>query len=115
MTIVPLIQEWTHYDVINVDGKTTVVAYENDVKIHSRGTVVRASKPGGAADVTVHQGEQVTRDERCGAPARPAEIVNAKAAILNHPIPIGAGAAVVGVLTCLGLCHHDDPLSPSKP
>ena len=83
MTVIPLTQEWTRYDVIDADGKVTVVAYENDVKIHYRRAAARQSKHAGLADVTVHRGEQVTRDERCGAAAKPAEALDAKGAILN--------------------------------
>jgi hypothetical protein len=85
MTVIPLTQEWTRYDVIDVDGKVTVMAYENEVKIHYQVAAARRSKRVGFSDVIVHQGEQVTREERCGALAKPSEVVNAKGAILNSP------------------------------
>jgi hypothetical protein len=115
MTVIPLTQEWTRYDVIDVDGKMRVAAYQNDVKIHYRAVVASRSKQTGSSDVIVHQGEQVTREERCGVAARPAEVINAKGAILNSTWAKGAGLAAIGILTCWALCRGDEPISPVKP
>jgi hypothetical protein len=115
ITVTPLAQAWTRYDVTDVDGRVTVTARENDVQIHYQGAAIRQSKQAAFSDVTVHQGEQATRDERCGTAAKPADVINAKVAILNNVWTVRAGVVVVGVLTCLGLCHGDDPLSPHKP
>ena len=115
LTIIPLSQEWTRYDIFDVDGKMLVAAHQNDVNIHYQGTAARRSKAAGLSDVTVHAGGQVTREERCGAAARPAEIVSAKGPILNSTWAKGAGLTVVGVLTCWALCRGDDPISPDKP
>jgi hypothetical protein len=115
MTVIPLTQEWTRYDVIDVDGKMQVIAHENDVRIHYQGVAARRSKAAGFADVTVRQGEQATREERCGAAAKPAEVVNAKGAILNSVWAKGAGLTAIGILTCWALCRGDDPISPYIP
>ena len=115
LTVIPLTQDWTRYDVIDVDGRVLVVAYQNDVKIHYQGAAARQSKSGAFSDVTVHQGEQVTREERCGAPPRPAKVVTANGAILNSTWARGAGLVAIGVFTCWALCRGDDPVSPSKP
>jgi hypothetical protein len=115
LTVIPLTPEWTRYDVTDVDGKMTVAAYENDVNIHYQAAVARRSKQALSSDVTVHQGEQVTRDERCGAAAKPAEVINAKGAILNSVWAKAAGLGAIGILTCWALCRDDDPISPSKP
>ena len=114
LTVIPLTPEWTRYDVIDVDGKMMVVAYENDVKIHYQGAGARRSKQAGISDVTVHQGEQATREERCGAAARPAEVIDAKGAILNSFwAKLAGGAAIVSA--CVIVCRGDDPISPDKP
>jgi hypothetical protein len=115
LTVIPMTQEWTRYDVTDVDGKATVAAYQNDVKIHYQGAAVRKSQPAGASDLIVHQGEQVTREERCGAAARPADVIDAKGAILNSVWAKGAGLAVIGVLTCWALCRSGNPISPDTP
>jgi hypothetical protein len=115
MTVIPLTQEWTRYDVTDVDGRMIVVAHQNDVKIHYQGAAARRLKQTGFSDVTVHQGEQGTREEGCGAPAKPAEVAPAARAILSNPWTIGAGGAAIGILTCWALCRGDEPVSPSKP
>jgi hypothetical protein len=115
ISVSPLAQAWTRYDVTDVDGRVTVAARENSVLIHYEGAAIRQSKQAAFADVTVHQGEQATRDERCGTAARPADVVNAKVAILNNVWVKGAGLAAMGILTCWALCRGDDALSPTKP
>jgi hypothetical protein len=114
MTIIPLTQDWTRYDVSDVGGKVMVAAYENDVKIHDEGAAVRQSKQAGPPDVTVHRGEQITRDERCRTGSTPAP-VDAKGAILNSPWAKGTGIVAIGVLTCWALCRGGEPVSPVWP
>jgi hypothetical protein len=115
LTVIPLTQEWTRYDVTDVDGKMHVVAYENDVKVHYQGAAARRSKAAVSSDAIVHQGEQTTRDERCGVAARPAEVIDAKGAILNSTwAKLAGGAALVSICVFL-VCRGDDPISPSKP
>jgi hypothetical protein len=113
LTVIPQTPDWTRYNVSDVDGKVTVAAYQNDVKIHYRGAVGRQSKPAGRSEATVHQGEQVTREERCGAPAK-SVVIDAKGAILNSLWAKGAGIGAIA-LTCFLLCLGDEPISPSKP
>jgi ferric-dicitrate binding protein FerR (iron transport regulator) len=116
LAIIPLTQERTRYDVRDVDGKVTVAANEHDVQIHSVGGALRTSRQIGNADITVHPGEQVTREESCGAPSRPANAVSAAGAIMNNPWVIGTAAVAIGVPLCYALCRKfDDPLSPYKP
>lgn len=114
ITVTPLNQAWTRYDVIDVDGKMKVLAYENDVNIHYGGAADKKSKAAGS-NATVHQGEQATREERCGAAARPVDVINAKGAILNSGWAKGAGLAAISVVVCYALCRGDDPISPFRP
>lgn len=113
VTITPFTQNWTRYDVSDVKEKVTVAAYDNDIKIHAAGAAVRRMKHAASQDVIVHRGEQITRDERCGAeaPAPP----HALGPILNSPWAIGTGAAGIGVLTCWALCRTVQPVSPAWP
>jgi hypothetical protein len=115
MTVIPLTQEWTRYDVIDADGKVTVVAHESDLRIHYQLVATRQSKGAGYSDATLHRGEQVTRDERCRAASQPAQPLDAKGAILNSPWAKGAGIVAIGVITCWALCRGDEPVSPDKP
>ena len=116
ITVTPINAAWTQYDVMDVDGRVKVIAYKNDVKIHSQGDMLRKSKQGGASsDVIVHEGQQDTRDERCGAAIKPADEIAANGGWLDSPAAKAVGAIIVGTIICLGVCHTDDPISPTKP
>jgi hypothetical protein len=115
MTVVPLTQEWTRYDVIDADGKVLVAAHENDVQIQFKHGPVRRSKNVGSSDVTVHRGEQVIRSEQCGPEFKPGQPSPADRPILNRPWAMWTGIAAVGVITCYALCRKGNPVSPDKP
>jgi len=114
ITVIPLTQDLSRYEVIDVDGKVRVAAHQSDVKIHYRLAATRVSKQSRSSDVTVHQGEQVTREERCGAPAKPAAEIAAAGPILSSPWVIGIGGAAVIAVTCWALCRGDEPVSAAK-
>jgi uncharacterized low-complexity protein len=109
--------EWTRYDVTDLDGKVTVSALKMDVYIDARSSnPQQARQSAHSSRVTVHEGEQKSREEKCGAAdIKTPGAIAGKGAIMNSPWTIGAGIAGVGVLSCLGLCHNDDPISPTKP
>ena len=113
--VIPIIPDWTQYEVTDVDGRVTVAAYQKDVKIHSQDPHLRQSKQSENSDAIVHQGEQKTRDEKCGAAARPDQGIDAKGAIQNSPIAIGIGAAAIAGLAIWAWWPCDDPISPYKP
>jgi hypothetical protein len=116
ITVIPITQDRTQYDVTDVDGKVKVVAYKNDVRIHYQGAVLRKSKQAAASsDVIVREGEQATRDERCGAAIRPLGGIDATGALLNSTGAKVLGIVVVGVATCWALCRGGDPISPAVP
>jgi hypothetical protein len=115
MTVVPLTQERTRYDVIDADGKVLVAAHENDVQIHFKHGAVQRSKDVGPSDVTVHRGEQVIRREQCGPEFKPGQPPPAHKPILDSAWAIGTGIAAVGVITCYALCREGNPVSPDKP
>lgn len=109
--------EWTHYDVADMDGKVTVSALKNDASIDSRSGAAQQTKQSVRSNrVIVHEGEQKSREEKCGgADMRKTGTIAGKGGILNSTLAKGAGLAITGGLTCLGLCHGDDPISPSGP
>jgi hypothetical protein len=61
------------------------VVSKNDLKIHLRGAV-GGSKPSSSSDAVVREGEQATREDRCGVSIKPVEGLDAKGAILNSPL-----------------------------
>lgn len=114
ITVIPAGTVWTQYDVTDVDGKVTVAARKSDVNIDSQGS--KLHRPSGLSErATVREGEQKTREERCGAAEKSSGQIAAKGAFLNSPYVRwpAAGAAVFG--TCWILCRGDDPVSPSVP
>jgi hypothetical protein len=116
VTAIPAIAGWTQYDVTDVDGNVTVAAHKSDVNIETRKSgAAPKSEIRRSEKVTVKEGEQATRSEKCGAAIRPPDYVTGKAAFFNTWEAVAAGSVLVGVITCLGLCHSDDPMSPSDP
>jgi len=115
ITIIPLTLEQTQYDVTDVDGKVRVDAYKNDVKIHLKGGTAIRSKEGKSSDLIVREGERSSRSEKCAAAIKPDAVVDAKGAALNSWWARATGVGAIAVIACLGLCHSDDPVSPSTP
>lgn len=108
---------WTHYDVTDLDGKVTVSSLKLDVYIDARSkNLQQAKQPPRSNRAIVRESERKSREEKCGAGYLDnMKAISGKGAILNSPWAIGAGAAGVVALTCFGLCHNDDPMSPTKP
>jgi hypothetical protein len=110
-------QDWTHYEVTDTDGKVTVSALKSDVNIDSHYREARAKQPSQSDHVTVHEGEQKSRSEKCGAgDLRQPTKVDGIDAILNSGWARAGGMIAVGVITCFALCRGDtNPVSPSEP
>jgi len=116
VTVIPDTAAWTQYDVTDVDGKVTVSARKSDVDIESRGSKLQPARAGGRSQrLTVHEGEQKTREEQCGVAPKPPRYIDARGAFLNSPWIIGPAAGGIILGTCLILCRGDDPVSPSRP
>lgn len=119
LTVTPVnTAEWTHYDVVDLDGKVTVSALKYDVYIDAHSNNPKQAKQSAHSDrVIVREGEQKSREEKCGAAYQktPGAIAG-RGAIMNSPWAIGAGVAGIGAAVCFGLfCQGDDPVSPTKP
>jgi hypothetical protein len=107
---------WTHYDVADIYGKVNVSALKNDVNIDERtGSLREAKQPAHSNRVTVSEGEQKSREEKCGAADIRQPGTPLSGAIMNSPWTQRAGIVAVGVLTCWALCRSDDPISPTTP
>jgi len=114
--VVPVANQWTQYEVTNVNGTVQVAAHKSDVNVeiegaHRKPSAETAASQGGS----VHEGEQRNYDESeaCGAPARP---TGASSALNPKWIAIGGGGAA-GVLIWV-LIHRgggSGPVSPSQP
>jgi len=108
--------DWTHYEVLDTDGKVTVSARKNDVYIDAKSRNLQQAKQDTKSDRSiVRESEQKSRDERCAADARQKGTTPGTGAILNSPWALGAGAAAVGAGMIWVLKHNDDPISPATP
>jgi len=109
--VAPASNAWTEFSVTDLDGTVRIAARKGDLTVtDDNGTV------------TLAQGQETTRDEQStdndkkkkkkrAAGAVPA----AGGGVLNSPVAIGVGAAVIGGVTIWVLSKNDDPISPDKP
>jgi hypothetical protein len=105
---------WTHYDVVDLNGKVSVSARKNDVNIEEHPHGLQSVRQSAHSNrVTVREGEQTSREEKCGAAyiRQP----DSTRPFLDSPYAIGAGITVIGVLTCWSLCRSGNPISPTNP
>lgn len=113
---VPVLAQWTQYDVTDVDGKVTVAAHRSDVNIETRKAgATHKPEAANSETATVREGEQATREEKCSAAILPKDYVDGIKPWLNTWEAVTAGAVAVGVVTCLGIWPNPSPLSPEKP
>jgi len=114
ITVVPATNDWTQYEVTDVNGIVLVVAKKLDVNVNREGAQTKPGESGLPFATTLHEGQQKTFDETeaCGAPKRPGA---AGANALNPKwIAAGAGAAVlIGILLHGG--GGNKPVSPAQP
>lgn len=115
--VVPVSNEWTQYDVTNLNGTVQAAARKKDVTIQFAASLQKPS-PANADSQSgvVHEGEQATRDSAavCGTMKSP----NSAATSLNKKwIELGAGAGGGVIVLCLLLCRgkNSPQVSPSQP
>jgi hypothetical protein len=107
---------WTQYDVVDVDGKVTVRANQNDVYINSSKNAQEIKNPEHSSRTIVKQGEEKSRDEKCGAGDYEQPELPGIGAALDSPWAVGAGIGIVIGITCFALCRtNTNPMSPSCP
>lgn len=117
ITVIPVLNEWTQYEVNNVNANIQVAARKNDVNVDQE---INQRKPtpetAGSHSASVRETEQKSFDETeiCGAPPRP---MGPTTGPNMKWIAAGAAAAGTGVLLCVLLCGGGGktPLSSSTP
>jgi len=115
ITVVPVSNDWTQYDVTDLTGTVQVAARKNDVNIVEEVHFKKASPETEISQGnTVHEGQQSSADESqvCGAAPRPTG-----AGSMLSPKWIAAGAAGAGVLLWV-ILHGGggkSPVSASTP
>lgn len=110
--ISPVNSDRTQFDVTDAGGRVTISVSKNDVKIHSHGAELQKTK-GIPSDATLHPGEHATRVDHCGPPA--STQAPGVPGLLDTPQAGWLAGGVVAILICLGICHGDDPVSPTIP
>jgi hypothetical protein len=106
----------TLYEVVDRDGKVTVHASRSDVYIDAKSKETKEVRsPSRSKRDLVREGEQKSREEKCGGAYTKGATPEALGALMNSPWAVGVGAATAVGLTCWALCRSDDPISPSKP
>lgn len=113
VTVVPVNTDWTQYETRDLDGKVAVAAIKNDVNIESRRAKLKSTaRPPDSTHVTVKQGDQASREDKCAAlPSQSA----ASGSALNSPYVKWPALGVASGVICWILCRGDEPASPSKP
>jgi hypothetical protein len=118
LTMVPVLNEWTQYEVNNLNGNVQVAARKDDVNV-DRGIDLR--KPSVQTESshgsTVHETEQKSFDLSaiCGAPPQPTGAgmsLNAKWIAIGAA---GAGGILLCVLLCSGRGGGKPPVSSWQP
>jgi hypothetical protein len=104
----------TRYGVADMNGRITVLALSGDVYIDTLSSAFpEAKQPAHPSRTIVHQGEQISRNEKCGADESTQQ--PAIRPILDSIWAKGVGLGAIGVLTCWALCRSGAPVSPSDP
>lgn len=104
LTVAPVSNSSTEFDVSNADGKVKIMALKGDVSISDD-----------SGTTTLSQGQQTTRDtsvtkkKRRNGGAAPA----AGGGILDSPIAVGVGAAAIGGLITWVALQSPNPASPA--
>ncbi len=117
LDVIPVSYEETRYDISDRSGRVIVNALKKDVSIKSKSQ--NSKKEAAAAhlrEIVVREGEQKSREEKCGAGMNAS---GARAAatgdLLNSPYAVAAGAAGILGTLCWTFCPSGAPASPSVP
>ena len=116
LTVVPVVDEWTQYEVTDVNRTVEVAAHKLDVNVEREMSKQKPAEQGQPPqEGSVHEGEQKNYDESavCGAPLAPKE----SGAGLNPKWIAAGGAAAAGIIICAILClgGGKHPVSPDAP
>lgn len=109
--VAPASNQWTEFNVTDVDGTVRIAARKGDLTISDGDEVV-----------TLAQGQETTREEtsdsdkdRKKKKRAAAAIPAAGGGIMNSPFVLGIGAAAIVGVTTWVLIQNDNPASPAKP
>jgi hypothetical protein len=115
ITVIPVLNEWTQYEVTDLNGTVQVNARKGDVRVEmglSREKV--PPPPQTSNNTTVHEGEQAKyrESEACGAATLP---TGAGSSLSPKWIAVGAGGAGVLIWILIHGGGGKTPVSASQP
>jgi len=106
----------TLYEVVDRDGRVSVHASRSDVYIDAKSKQSKDIRNASRSKRDlVREGEQKAREEKCGGAYLKGATTSGVGATMNSPWATLVGAGTAALVTCIALCHDDDPISPSKP
>jgi hypothetical protein len=119
ITVTPVVDDRTQYEVTDVNGTVQVAARKNDVNVEiHKGGGKPSPETGESKGGTVHEGEQRSYKESDVCAAAPLRPGTGLPPLGSKWVQIVGGILVGGVLACvLGLCPNSGeyPLSPDQP
>jgi hypothetical protein len=114
ITVVPVLNEWTQYEVTDLNGTVQVNALKGDVRVEMGLNREKAPPPETSNNATVREGEQAKyrESEVCGAVARPP---GASSSLSPKWIAVGAGGGGVLIWVLIHGGGGKTPVSASQP
>jgi len=108
----PASNSWTEFNMTDVDGTVKIAARKGDLSItDDNGTTTLAQGQETTRDEQSDQSDSKKKNKKRGTGAAPA----AGGGILDSPLAIGIGGAVIVGVTAWVLIRNDNPVSPSEP
>jgi len=110
--VAPASNNWTEFNMTDVDGMVKIAARKGDLSItDDSGTTTLAQGQETTRDEQSDQSDSKKKNKKRGTGAAPA----AGGGILDSPLAIGIGGAVIVGVTAWVLIRNDNPVSPSEP
>ena len=116
VTVLPIDDVRTVYDVSDVDGMVSIAARKSDVMVETSSEKTRpasAKQSAPNAHNVVKEGQQESRPEHCKAGAPSASAGNG--GLINSPYVKWPALGVTGGVICWILCGSGQPASPAIP
>ena len=110
--VAPASNSWTEFNMTDVDGTVKIAARKGDLNItDDNGTTTLAQGQETTRDEQSDQSDSKKKNKKRGTGAAPA----AGGGVLDSPLAIGIGGAVIVGVTAWVLIRNDNPVSPSEP
>jgi hypothetical protein len=107
VTVSPVSGSWTEFEVRDTDGTVHIAARKGDLTVSDdKGTMTLAQ----GQETTRDQGQE--RDKKGRKREGAGSIPGATGGVLDSPLAIGIGGAIIGGVAAYAIIKGDDPASP---